>query len=266
MSSNGPAAGLRIEGLEVRYQGVTAVRNLSLTAEVGRITGLIGPNGAGKSTTFNSCSGLVTPSAGRIEFNGVDLGAHSPVRRARLGIGRTFQRMELFETLSVYENVAIGREGPLAGASPLRLLIGRRGEMDEVRRATLDALRDCGIEDLADQRAGVLSTGQRRLVEFARALAGGFQMLLLDEPSSGLDANESREFASLLRRCVSKSNVGFLLVEHDMSVIAEACDYVYVLDFGELIFEGTPAEAMASEIVRTAYLGADPLAAEKGAR
>jgi ABC-type branched-subunit amino acid transport system ATPase component len=252
--------GLRIEHLQVRFSGVVAVKDLSVSADIGRITGLIGPNGAGKSTTFNACSGLVTPTAGRIEFQGTDLAGLAPSKRAHLGIGRTFQRMELFDSLSVGENVALGREGPMAGKGVLSHLVSRRGEKELVARAAEDAMEQCGLNEIAGQRAGLLSTGQRRLVELARALAGGFSILLLDEPSSGLDAHESHEFAVLLRRVVDASGVGILLVEHDMSVIGESCDYVYVMDFGELIFEGTPPEILESPIVKAAYLGEDPLA------
>jgi ABC-type branched-subunit amino acid transport system ATPase component len=258
--------GLRIEHLQVRFGGVTAVKNLSISANIGTITGLIGPNGAGKSTTFNACSGLVTPTSGRIEFKGIDLVGLPASKRAHLGIGRTFQRMELFDSLSVAENVAMGREGPLAGAGVLSHFISRRGEKDLVARATSEALENCGLTSIAAQRAGLLSTGQRRLVELARALAGGFSILLLDEPSSGLDAHESHEFAVLLRRVVDASGVGILLVEHDMSVIGESCDYVYVMDFGELIFEGTPDEVLESPIVKAAYLGEDPAVANGATR
>jgi ABC-type branched-subunit amino acid transport system ATPase component len=256
--------GLRIDHLQVRFSGVVAVKDLSIAAEIGKITGLIGPNGAGKSTTFNACSGLVTPTAGRIEFQGTDLAGLPASKRAHLGIGRTFQRMELFDSLSVGENVAMGREGPLAGAGLFSHILSRRGEKELVAKATAEALENCGLSQIAGQRAGLLSTGQRRLVELARALAGGFSILLLDEPSSGLDAHESHEFAALLRRVVEASGVGILLVEHDMSVIGASCDYVYVMDFGELIFEGTPDEVLESPIVKAAYLGEDPTKADTG--
>jgi ABC-type branched-subunit amino acid transport system ATPase component len=250
-----------VDDLVVRFGGVAAVRGLTLAAPVGRVTGLIGPNGAGKSTTFNACSGLVRPASGRIAFDGVDL-THAPAaQRAHCGIGRTFQRMELFESLSVYENVALGREARLAGVSPLRQLLPRRAEGDLVRRAAEQAISLCDLASIATQRAGLLSTGQKRLVELARALAGEFQLLLLDEPSSGLDAHESARFAALLRQIVDTTGVGVLLVEHDMSVIADVCDHVYVLDFGELIFDGSLHEVLSSEIVRAAYLGTQAIPA-----
>lgn len=248
---------LVIEDLEVRFGGVRAVGGLSLEAPVGRITGLIGPNGAGKSTTFNACSGFVRPTGGRIRFGSVDLTASSVADRARHGIGRTFQKVELFETLTVRENVALGREARMAGASVLRQLVTGRGEAEVVARRTQQALDLCATTGLAEERAGALSTGQRRIVELARALAGDFQLLLLDEPSSGLDVGESRRFAELLREVVDATGVGVLLVEHDMRVIADVCDYVYVLDFGQLIDEGEPADVLESEAVRAAYLGTE---------
>ena len=257
---------LVIDGLEVRFGGVRAVHDLSLEAPVGRITGLIGPNGAGKSTTFNVCSGFVKATAGSVRFAGTDLTSASISSRAHCGIGRTFQRMELFDTLTVRENVAVGREARMAGASILRQLVAGRGEQAVVAERVVAALSLCGLDAVADHRAGSLSTGQRRLVELARALAGDFRLLLLDEPSSGLDVTESRRFAELLRHVVDRTGVGILLVEHDMRVIADVCDYVYVLDFGELIHEGTPDDVLASETVRAAYLGTEPVTRRSGTR
>ena len=153
------------------------------------------------------------------------------------------------------ENVAIGGEAALAGANPIRQLISRRSEHRAVREAVADALALCGIEDLAEQLAGSLSTGQRRLVELARCLAGSYRILLLDEPSSGLDHHESDEFGRILERVVAERGVGILLVEHDMSLVMGICEYIHVLDFGVPIFEGSPAEVLESTVVQHAYLG-----------
>ena len=248
---------LAISDLHVRFGGVRAVDGLDLAAPVGRITGLIGPNGAGKSTTFNVCSGLVRPTSGTVTFDGTDLTHLAAARRAHLGIGRTFQRVELFDTLTVEQNVALGREARMAGSSPLRLILSGRGEAGVIGERARYALDLCGITDLAERRAGTLSTGQKRLVELARAVAGDFRLLLLDEPSSGLDVGESQHFVELLRRVVASSGTGVLLVEHDMRVIADVCEYVYVLDFGQLIFEGTAGAVLSSDIVRRAYLGTE---------
>jgi ABC-type branched-subunit amino acid transport system ATPase component len=255
----GARPGLVVEGLHVAFGGLVAVDDLNLEAPIGRITGLIGPNGAGKSTTFDACSGFNRPSAGRIAFAGTELTGAPPVRRAHVGIGRTFQRIELFDSLTVRTNVAMGREARFAGRSPFTQLWARRSERAEVEQATDEALELCGLDGIADVRAGSLSTGQRRLVELARALCGGHELLLLDEPSSGLDPHESREFGRLLRLALEKWGTGILVVEHDMSLIAAVCDYVYVLDFGRLIFEGTAAEVLGSDTVRIAYLGTEPI-------
>ncbi|MGQ0845748.1 MAG: ABC transporter ATP-binding protein [Sporichthyaceae bacterium] len=251
--------GLQIDGLVVKFGGHTAVDHLHLAAPIGSVTGLIGPNGAGKTTTFNACSGAITPTDGTVSFEGKDLTKAPESRRAHLGIGRTFQRIELFDSLTVAENVALGREARLAGVSPITQLIPRRGERRLVAEAAAHAMEQCGITRFAADRAGRLSTGQRRLVELARALAGDFRLLLLDEPSSGLDATESEAFTDLLRAVVAANGIGILIVEHDMTVISGLCDYAYVLDFGQLLFEGVPTEVLSSELVRKAYLGDEAL-------
>lgn len=248
-------AGLVAESLVVRYGGLLAVDDVSLVAPPGRVTGLIGPNGAGKTTIFNACSGLVRPASGRVFLDGHDVTRLPLPRRAQRGLGRTFQRIELFDSLTVRENVELGREGALAGSSPWRQLVARRPERADVAAAADAALETCGLQALASRRAGALSTGSRRLVELARVLAGGFHVLLLDEPSSGLDDAESARFGEILRRVVADRGVGVLLVEHHMGLVLDVCDHLYVLDFGCLLFEGTPAEAVASREVRAAYLG-----------
>ncbi len=258
-----PAAGasrvrpgaLTVRGLRVRYGGLVAVDELNLVAPTGRVTGLIGPNGAGKTTTFNACSGLVRPSRGSVLLDDRDVSRAGPAARARRGLGRTFQRMELFDTLSVRDNVAVGAEGTLAGGNPLSHLAGRPADRLAVRVATDRALELCDLGDLAGVPAANLSTGQRRLVELARCLAGPFRILLLDEPSAGLDRAETRRFGAILRRVVDERGVGILLVEHDMSLVLDVCEAVYVLDFGRLVFTGSAREAVESPIVRAAYLG-----------
>ena len=248
-------SGIRVVDLTVRYGGLVAVDDVSLSAEMGRITGLIGPNGAGKTTLFNACSGLVRPAAGTVRLDGRDITHLSLARRPQRGLGRTFQRIELFDSLSVRQNVEIGREGVIAGSMPWRQLFGRRSDQGVVAAAADEALVTCGLEQLADRPAGSLSTGDRRLVELARVLAGGFRMLLLDEPSSGLDDSESKRFAEILTGVVRDRGVGVLLVEHHMELVLGVCDYLYVLDFGKLLFEGTPKQAVVSDAVRAAYLG-----------
>jgi ABC-type branched-subunit amino acid transport system ATPase component/branched-subunit amino acid ABC-type transport system permease component len=247
--------GLETQEIEVRFGGLVAVDKVALHAEPGRITGLIGPNGAGKTTTFNACTGLVKPAGGRVYLAGQDISRYGPPARARRGIGRTFQKMELFETLTVRENVEAGAEGSLAGVNPITQFASRPGQRAAVRDSAERAMELCGILALADTPAMSLSTGQRRLVELARCLAGPFGLLLLDEPSSGLDRTETKKFGEILQRVVTDRGVGILLVEHDMSLVLDICEHVYVLDFGELIFEGSAHDIATSPVVQAAYLG-----------
>jgi ABC-type branched-subunit amino acid transport system ATPase component len=253
--------GLEVSELTIRFGGLTAVDSLSLAAPRGQITGLIGPNGAGKSTTFNACCGLLAPSTGRVTFDGADVTSMRPERRARLGLGRTFQRMDLFWSVTVEANVALGLEARLAGGSPLRHLWSRRSENVEIERATAEAIELCGLGRIADQPVARLSTGQRRLVELARAIAGGFDVLLLDEPSSGLDPSETRGFGDILLHLVRERGTGILLVEHDMELVMSCCSQNHVIDCGVSIFVGTPAETPASPVGGGAYLGPETIAA-----
>jgi ABC-type branched-subunit amino acid transport system ATPase component len=243
----------------MRFGGVTAVDALDLDAPGGRITGLIGPNGAGKSTTFNGCSGAIAPASGSVSLFGIDVTSRRPDARARLGLGRTFQRMQLVPSLSVADNVMVGPEARVAGANPLRQLYADRRSRRTIAAAVSDALEVCGLKHLAREPVGRLSTGQRRLVELARAWAGDFRFLILDEPSSGLDSAETAVMTEILQRWVAERSVGILLVEHDMSLVMSCCEYLYVLDFGKLIFSGTAAEVQASPVVQGAYLGDEAL-------
>ncbi len=246
---------LRVEDLRVTFGGIRAVDGFSLEAHLGQITGLIGPNGAGKTTTFNACSGTIRPAAGRIELLGHDVTRRSPSRRARLGLGRTFQRMELFTSMSVRDNVAMGPDARLGGNRPWSQLRGSASEKTQVADQTDEALALCGIDHLAGRGVAELSTGQRRLVELARVIAGGFEVLLLDEPCSGLDRTESDDLARLLVRLVDERDLAVLLVEHDMDVALRICRQLFVLDFGKPLFAGTPKQVRDSELVRRAYLG-----------
>ena len=253
----GPDAGLVIDRLTVRYGGVLAVEDVTVRAPIGVITGLIGPNGAGKTTAFNACSGLLKPTAGRIVLHGTDVTRADPSHRARRGLGRTFQRVQLFESLDVRTNVALARECGIAGRNPLRQVFSSRGDARTIQAAVNEAIELVGIEPLVDAPVKDLSTGQRRLVELARVLAGSFDLLLLDEPSSGLDQSETEEFGAILQRVVAERGVGILLVEHDMALVQQICERVHVLDFGRLLFEGSADEMVASEVVRAAYLGSE---------
>jgi ABC-type branched-subunit amino acid transport system ATPase component/branched-subunit amino acid ABC-type transport system permease component len=248
---------LEVRDLTVRFGGLVAVNKFSLKAPAGKITGLIGPNGAGKTTTFNACSGLVRTGSGRIFLNGVDVSRESPERRAQQGLGRTFQQVELLDSHSVLENIEMGREAALAGSRPLRHVFSRRGDRRAVSDAARAAAQLCGLDPVLNVEAGTLPTGQRRLVELARCLAGNYGLLLLDEPSSGLDRSETRAFGAMLASVVEKRGIAVLLVEHDMSLVMSICSEVFVMDFGQLIFRGSTSEVRNSEVVQSAYLGVE---------
>jgi ABC-type branched-subunit amino acid transport system ATPase component/branched-subunit amino acid ABC-type transport system permease component len=247
--------GLEVAGLTVRFGGLVAVDRLTFRAPPGRITGLIGPNGAGKTCTFDAASGFNRRHAGTVRLHGHDVTRLPPAARARRGLGRTFQTAELCDTLTVADNVRLGHEAAHAGANPLTQLAAAPATWAASRSAADAAIDLCGLGELAGEQAGSLSTGQRRLVELARCLAGPFDILLLDEPSSGLDVDETDRFAAILTRVVAERGVGVLLVEHDMGLVMNLCRHLYVMDFGELIAEGPPDEIAASPSVRAAYLG-----------
>jgi len=247
--------GLEVRNLGVRFGGLIAVNDVQLEAPIGRVTGLIGPNGAGKTTTFNACSGVLRPSQGQVLLHGRDVTRESAAVRGRGGLGRTFQVTALCESLTVRQNVAIGREAGIAGKNALSQIAASRSARSAIRQATDSALELCGIERLADVQAGALSTGERRLVEVARCLAGDFNVLLLDEPTAGLDSAESERLSQVLRTVMAQRECGILLVEHDMAFVMDLCDYIYVLDFGSLLFDGPPEQVARSPEVQAAYLG-----------
>lgn len=249
--------GVELHEISVRFGGLVAVDKLSLQARPGTITGLIGPNGAGKTTAFNACSGLNRRHAGSVSLHGEDITRRPPAARARRGIGRTFQSSELCDRLTVEDNVRLSDEAVRAGANPFVQARASKSSWRATRQSALAAMRLCGIEHLASTQVATLPTGQRRLVELARCLAGPYDLLLLDEPSSGLDTDETVRFGELLARVVEERGVGILLVEHDMSLVMRLSTYVYVMDFGKLIFEGSPAQVASSDTVRAAYLGSD---------
>ncbi len=239
---------LQISNVVVRFGGHVAVNDVSLEAGPGTITGLIGPNGAGKTTLFNVVTGLLPPSAGRIVLGGTDLTKLPPYKRARLGIGRTFQRLELFTSLSVRDNVRVA--GEIANR-------WRRSKNRVDVRADADRIiEQIGISHLADREVSEIPTGMARRVELGRALMTHPQILLLDEPASGQDEQETEEFGELLQR-LAADGTGILLVEHDVALVMKVCDYIHVLDFGQIIARGTPAEIQTNQAVLDAYLGAE---------
>ena len=255
--ATGEHSGLKLVNLKMQFGGLLALDGINVEAPPGRVTGLIGPNGAGKTTAFNVASGLLRAQEGSVLLNGTDVTSLSPNARAVRGIGRTFQLTELCESLTVAENIALGREAGLAGNNPARQLFASASAVREVAGAVAESLRLCGIERLADVPAAQLTTGERRLVEVARCLAGRFDVLLLDEPCAGLDRFETERLGAVLSAVAAERNCAILLVEHDMNLVMEICEHIYVLDFGRQLFDGTASELARSEVVKKAYLGSE---------
>ena len=229
----------------VRYGGVTALRGASLTAEPHGIHGLIGPNGAGKSTLFNVATGLVAPSKGRVLLEGQDVTRLSPHGRARRGLARTFQQLELFGVLTVHDNLLIAAE----------LHTRRRDQGRDPRGAVAAMLERMNLSPFSQARADHLPTGIARLVEVARALMTQPKVLLLDEPAAGLIEAETEALGRLLRELAAEG-LSIILVEHDMELVMPVCSTVTVLDQGQILATGTPAEILRNQAVVEAYLGA----------
>jgi branched-chain amino acid transport system ATP-binding protein len=231
---------LRVSGATVSFGGRRALDEVDITAEPGQVTGLIGPNGAGKSTLFDVICGLRRPSAGRVFLDSRDVTRMGPARRARYGLARTFQRLELFGRLTVRDNLLVAAElGP---------------ERRRAARTVTEILARLGLAEFADSPADTLPTGVGRLAEVARALAIRPRFLLLDEPAAGQDAAETERFAALLRT-LAVDGTAVILVEHDMSLVMSVCDEVHVLDLGKIIAVGPPAEIRQDAAVLAAYLG-----------
>jgi len=244
--SDGDVPVLSVEEVTVRFGGVQAVTEANITALAGQVTGLIGPNGAGKTTTFNVITGLEKPTSGTIRIDGRDVSRLPPYRRARLGMARTFQRLEVFGSLTARDNV-------LAAAEFRRSWSGDKSEPKEVVEEILDRV---GLRSVADMRVDALPTGLARLVELGRALATRPRLLLLDEPGSGLDGTESEALGDLLIE-LAQGGMAILLVEHDVDLVMRICDRIHVLDFGKIICVGGTADVQADPAVQAAYLGAD---------
>jgi branched-chain amino acid transport system ATP-binding protein len=237
-------ASLEVRDVTVRFGGNVALDSVSLETQPGCVTGLIGPNGAGKTTLFNVITGLLPPNAGRVLLNGRDITTLSPTKRARLGLGRTFQRLELFSLLSVRENIRV--------AADIRRGYSKdKDNPAEVVEAIIDRV---GLRAIAEERVDALPTGQCRLVELGRSLATKPEVLLLDEPASGQDETETAQFAALLRE-LAREGMVVVLVEHDVHLVMNVCETVHVLDFGQIIAVGTPTDIQQDEAVLAAYLG-----------
>lgn len=250
-SASGTGPVLEIESLRVQYGNVVAVNDVSFAVPRGSVTGLIGPNGAGKTTLIDALTGYVRPTNGTVRFEGRTTTGERPHRLARQGLIRTFQSVELFNDLTVEENLTVAAEPPGMLAGLGRVFLPERRERDEGVRWALEVTE---LEGVADRFPTELSHGQRKLVGVGRGLACRPSLLLLDEPAAGLDTSETLALGQTLRT-LPEHGVTVLLIDHDMGLVLSVCDQVMVLDFGNLIAHGTPAEIRANPAVIDAYLG-----------
>jgi sulfate-transporting ATPase len=245
-------ATLSVENLTVRFGGVTAVDSASFEVEPGEVVGLIGPNGAGKTTIIDAVTGFVKATSGDVALNAERMNRWSATKRARRGLRRSFQSLELFEDVSVEDNIRVGADtGSLASWFTDLLWPGKHA----LASAAVSAIHEFDLEPHLQDLPDALPYGRRRLVGIARAVASGPSVIMLDEPAAGLDETESRELASLIRRLADDRGMSVLLVEHDVGLVMSTCDRIIVLDFGRVIATGTPSEIRANPAVRDAYLG-----------
>jgi branched-chain amino acid transport system ATP-binding protein len=246
-----PDAVLEVVDVSVRFGGINALTDVSLSARPRQITGLIGPNGAGKTTTFNVVTGLQQPTRGRVFIGDEEVSGLAPYKRARLGIARTFQRLEVFGSLTVFENVLAAAEFRHSWSDD---------DTPPIHVAS-EIVQRVGLSSAADARVDALPTGLARLVELGRALATRPKLLLLDEVGSGLNHDETAALGDLMIS-LAHEGTAILLVEHDVELVMRVCQRIFVLDFGQIIAEGTPTEIQSNPDVQAAYLGADADAAE----
>lgn len=248
---------LEVTSLGISFGGLRAVDELSMKIEKGGLVGLIGPNGAGKTTVFNMLTGVYRPTDGGIRLDGQNLIGKKPHDICKMGVARTFQNIRLFSNLSVLDNVKTGLHNQITyslAESLLHLGSYRKKEhaMDERAMELLDVFDLGGV---ADYKAANLPYGKQRKLEIARALATDPKLLLLDEPAAGMNPNETEELMETIELVRKKFGVTVLLIEHDMKLVSGICEYLYVLNFGRLLAEGTPSEVLSNPEVVTAYLG-----------
>jgi branched-chain amino acid transport system ATP-binding protein len=256
-TASAPAV-LEVIDLTVRFGGVCAVNGVSLSVPAGEVRGLIGPNGAGKTTFFDMVTGVRAPTSGRILLHGDDITSRPAVWRSRHGIRRTFQRQQPFGWLSVEDNVltAVDWRGGGGGIVADLLSLPPRRRIEATRRERVrEVLDQCGLADLRDAVAATLPIGKLRLLELARAIIDEPQLVVLDEPTSGLEEHEAEKFGAIVRELGREHHCAVLLVEHDIPFVMDVCDRITVLNLGEVIGGGTPAEVSADPVVRAAYLG-----------
>ena len=244
---------LTLKGTNKKFGGLVAVDNLSLKISEGYIYGLIGPNGAGKTTIFNLITGVYPCTSGSILLDDADLTPLKPYRIARLGISRTFQTIRLFPSMSTWEHVLIGQNF-LSRSRIGEILPVRRTQGSTLRAQAEEALRILGLWEVRDRKAVTLPYGSQRKVEIARAIAAQPKLLLLDEPSAGMNIRETEELLSVISK-IHDLGITILVIEHDMRVVMGICDHIVVLNFGRKIAEGTPMEIRQNEEVLEAYLG-----------